>query len=518
MFFCMSVCPFFLIAQSGAPRTGPPGPPVRSISEFEPMEGVLIAYPGDFGVPFDLIAEMSTDVIVTTIVENSSDEAIVKSQYSSNNVILSNCRFIQAPVDTYYTRDYGPFIIADNLNEIAIVDMSVFYSPNDNSIPQTISDVLGVGYYYMDMVIQGGNYMTDGMGVAASTSLVFEDNPLLNEDAIRKLSADYLNITTWHIVEDPNSTHIDHIDCWGKFLSVDTILIREVSPSDPQYQDIEETAAYFGNETSSYGTPYNIVRIDTSNDEPYTNSLILNDKVFVPVTGSPNDDKAIRTYSTAMPGYRVFGIAANHNSWDASDAIHCRIKGIPDRNMIYIHHIPLSGTLTAASEYRIEADIISYAGEVIYTDDVRLYYKQDNGSFTDTIMRNTGGTTYSGTITRTTGTEIAYYISTTNAPGRTYTLPYIGEADPFRFTVAASAPTSTPIPSPTPYPGAERGDVNADGAVNIVDALLTAQFYVGLNPAGFDISRADADCDGNIGIVDALIIARYYIGLVTGFC
>jgi agmatine deiminase len=117
---------------------------------------VLIEYPGDFGIPYSLIAELSKDVIVTTIVRNASDESLVRSQYSSNNVVLSNCQFVQAPVDAYYTRDYGPFYIADNLNKIAIVDISIFYSPNDNAIPAKMSEVLGVDYYYMDMVIQGG--------------------------------------------------------------------------------------------------------------------------------------------------------------------------------------------------------------------------------------------------------------------------------------------------------------------------------------------------------------------------
>jgi hypothetical protein len=46
---------------------------------------------------------------------------------------------------------------------------------------------------------------------------------------------------------------------------------------------------------------------------------------------------------------------------------------------------------------------------------------------------------------------------------------------------------------------------------------MTAQYYVGLNPAGFIARNADVDCDGNITIVDALLIAQYYVGLVSSF-
>lgn len=59
------------------------------------------------------------------------------------------------------------------------------------------------------------------------------------------------------------------------------------------------------------------------------------------------------------------------------------------------------------------------------------------------------------------------------------------------------------------------GDVNSDGSCDIVDALLVAQYYVGLNPQNFDPSRADTDCDDDRDIVDALLIAQYYVGLVS---
>lgn len=60
----------------------------------------------------------------------------------------------------------------------------------------------------------------------------------------------------------------------------------------------------------------------------------------------------------------------------------------------------------------------------------------------------------------------------------------------------------------------ELGDVNNSGDVNIVDALLIAQHYVGLDPAGFISSVADVDCSGSINIVDALLVAQYYVGLI----
>jgi hypothetical protein len=87
-------------------------------------------------------------------------------------------------------------------------------------------------------------------------------------------------------------------------------------------------------------------------------------------------------------------------------------------------------------------------------------------------------------------------------------------------------PTSTPVDTPTPTPAgtpeptqaSSPGDVNNSGSIDIVDALLVAQYYVGLNPSNFDVGKADANCNGTIDIVDALLIAQYYVGLVSELC
>ena len=62
------------------------------------------------------------------------------------------------------------------------------------------------------------------------------------------------------------------------------------------------------------------------------------------------------------------------------------------------------------------------------------------------------------------------------------------------------------------------GDVNLDQNTDIVDALLVAQYYVGLNPSVFSPNAADVNYNGSIDIVDALLIAQYSVGLISGFC
>ena len=46
---------------------------VRNPGEWEPSEGVIIRWP--LGIPVDLIAEMSEDIVVTTIVETTAEQS-----------------------------------------------------------------------------------------------------------------------------------------------------------------------------------------------------------------------------------------------------------------------------------------------------------------------------------------------------------------------------------------------------------------------------------------------------------
>lgn len=74
-----------------------------------------------------------------------------------------------------------------------------------------------------------------------------------------------------------------------------------------------------------------------------------------------------------------------------------------------------------------------------------------------------------------------------------------------------------------------RGDVNCDDQVNIVDALVIAQFDVNIRSDGgacplampateLNPARGDFNFDGRVNIVDALVIARCDAGILSELC
>ena len=56
--------------------------------------------------------------------------------------------------------------------------------------------------------------MTDGLGTASSSDLVYSENDETDQQ-INDLMESYYGIDTYHVLPDPNNTYIDHIDCWG---------------------------------------------------------------------------------------------------------------------------------------------------------------------------------------------------------------------------------------------------------------------------------------------------------------
>jgi agmatine deiminase len=416
--------------------TDPPAAPVRMVAEFEEMQSVLIRYP--FGIPISLIVEMSQDCKVKTIVANTSEQELVLSQYQAAGVNIANCEWLIAPTDRYWTRDYGPWFVVDSNYEVGICDFPYNRPrPNDDNIPVVLAQQMGIPLYGMDVIHTGGNWMCDGLGKAASTELVWTENPTKTHQEIDTLVNDYLGVRRYYVLPDPLGEYIEHIDCWGKFLDVDKVLIGQVPESDPRYADFEYVANYFAMQTSSWGDHYQVYRVYTPGDypyTPYTNSLILNKKVFVPLTGSEWDDEALQAYVEAMPGYEVFGIL--DGSWVNTDALHCRAIGIADVGMLYVNHMPLLGNKTFRYEWDLTADIVPYSGMGVVYDSTLCYYKINDGNFQTVPLQHTNGYHYEAVLPFITpGSQVSYYLHTADYSGRKKNHPYIGAPDPHVFTV-----------------------------------------------------------------------------------
>lgn len=442
--------------------TDPPENP-RSIAEFEPNQGVIVAYPQSmgFGIPNSLIAELSEDDTVYLICA-SNNQSSLSNTLQSNGVNMNHVKFVNHSIDSYWCRDYSPWFIEYGDKQVGMIDY--VYNrprPNDDEITNFFGTYFGKQVFGMQVVHTGGNYMTDGLGVAASCSASLDvendEEYGYTQAQLDTIFKHYLGLTNYMHLDDPLNDYIAHIDCWGKFIDVDKVVITRVPTSNSQYAAYEAMADYWANQTSSYGNKYKVYRTYSPNRQPYSNSLILNGKVYLafPNNDATNNANAKAVYEEAMPGYEVIGFTPRSNApWEGTDALHCRTHEVPRFDMLRIAHYPILDTVEYAETYTITASIYTLGNGGAITN-AEVFFKIDDGEYTSAAMTNVSDDEYSFTFEGLLhGQTISYYIKATTEYGQVQTHPFIGEPDPHVFVIEDG---DDPIDPPTSIASTDDG-------------------------------------------------------------
>ena len=464
----------------------------RFVAEFEPMQGVMIRYP--LGIPVSLVKSLAENCQVYCIV-TQSQQSSARSSFSNAGVNMNRVTFVNATTDSYWVRDYGPWYIFAGKTPAIVDNVYNRPRPNDDAIPSAFATFLDIPLYSMNLTHTGGNMMEDGRGHGVSDELVVTENNN-NETNVRQKMLDYLGIDNYHITIDPQGEYIAHVDCWGKYLAPDKILIAKLPQSNSRYQYYEEVANYFATTNCCWGYPYKVYRVEEPGGNtlaPYTNSLILNKCVYVPLgSNSTYNERALQVYREAMPGYEVIGVSNTSYStgWQNTDALHCRTRGVMDFNMLFVdHRNVLHGTQECGDSIAVTSKFIAYSGKALKEDSLLVYYSIDNGPYQVAHMTATGNPDeYVGYIKGYhQASEVDYYVFGADESGHRYQQPVFGELDPHHFTVNISFIL---------------GDVNEDGTVSIADVTALIDYLLGATVSPFNTSAADVNRDGEIKVAD----------------
>ncbi|NQS97919.1 MAG: agmatine deiminase family protein [candidate division Zixibacteria bacterium] len=417
----------FIIVKSVTAQ--PPPQPVVNPAEFEPMSGVIVAFPPP--VPMSLVAEISEDAIVMSVVPDVSTMQSAINAYGNSGVNLNNCTFLICPASANLARDNGPWYIFDGLGFQGIADNIHNQGTPVDSLPWYIGDSLNIPVYQTNLVIQGGNWMSDGMGCAMSSGMVYTQNPNLTQSQIHDIVQRYLGIENYMVFDDCGGYGNAHIDTWGKFIDPGKVIIKRYNPPAPE---LEALAHYISTLKSSYGRPYEVIRIEYDYTTSYTNSLFMNNKVLVPTNnGHPLDSLALRTYQEAMPGYEVLGFGPG---WGPGNALHCRTMGITDRYMLRITHIPIFDQENFGQDFPVQAAVHAYSNTPLLAGMPQVYWKVEGGNYNILTMTHTAGDSFLAVIpSQPDNTDIYYYIHAEDDSSRSENHPYIGTGNPHHFYV-----------------------------------------------------------------------------------
>ena len=326
--------------------TDPPDSIVYTPAEFDSVTGVIFAWEAYPTLLTDLIKEVAEDDTAWVVVDNTSEQNSVSNTLSNANVNMDRVVFQVIETNSVWIRDYGPWWIIEPENSLAIIDL-VYNRPRplDDTYPESAAGYFDINYYGLGLIEAGGNMLLDGQGSVIVSNVIFDGSqgfdPTLTQDQLEQYFLDYFGvhkvIVTPHLINDGTG----HIDMFVKLINDSTIIVGEYenqSAGYPGNYDIcNQVASQLANETNGAGRPFNIVRMPMpqyNNGITYTyiNSLIVNNKVLVPIYGLStefaNDDSVLALYETIMPGVEAVGFDCNQII-PANGAIHCIAMKVP---------------------------------------------------------------------------------------------------------------------------------------------------------------------------------------------
>jgi len=316
----------------------------------------------------------------------------------------------------------------------------------DDQVNAALAAFFGAPLHALPRFCTGGNIMTDGQGTAFSTRQMADENASFGDEAsFLSLAEGYLCITRYFVLDNPEIHGIQHIDCYAKLLDEETVLVKRVSPSHGEYACVEALADAFAGATGCYGRPYRVHRVDcgayNSYGVPaaYTNSLILNGKVLVPLFGISTDAAALAAYEAAMPGYEVIGFP--WGSWYYYDALHCRAMGIHDRHMLRMTHRRMDETVPWASSHEMRVFIDDRRGAGLVEGGSFLRWRlQGETEWNDVPLAPTADPdTFAAAVPEVPGGAVVeYWLEASDSSGRVERLPRTAPLGWYAFEVEIS--------------------------------------------------------------------------------
>lgn len=138
-----------------------------------------------------------------------------------------------------------------------------------------------------------------------------------------------------------------------------------------------------------------------------------------------------------------------------------------------------------------------------YGDTVDLVYDEQNNNVISIAKTGTTITETQYTETAMTTTEV----TTTTTPETTTTTTEVTTTPEETTTTTEDTTATTPETTTTVEQDGEKGDINGDGKVNIMDLYSLAQHITGIGGIGKDVNG-----DGKVNIADLIEVAKIIVG------
>jgi agmatine deiminase len=438
--------------------TTPPSSPVRTIGEWEELQGLTITWTSYTTMLREIVRNAKTETRVYIIVGSTTEKNNAIASLASGGVDTVNVTFVIRGYNSVWSRDYGMWSVYTN-DVDSLLSVDWIYNrprPKDDTCHYALAALLNTPLYKTstapwDLVNTGGNFMTDGFGTAFASKLILTDNTLAagygvdhTEAEIDTIMKHFMGINRYIKMNTLPYDGIHHIDMHMKLLDEETLLVGQYPTGVSDGPQIEANLQYILNNFNSvYGTPYKVIRIPMPADGgqypnnggdylTYTNSSFINKTIIVPIYNISTDAAALQAYRDALPGYNVVGINST-SSIPASGALHCITKEIGTADPLLISHRGLRDTCNTTSPFTVDALLQHRSGIQWAT----LYFRTDTTQpYQSVSMSYTGNNHWAGDIpAQVNGTTVYYYVKGHANSGKEQVRPMPAPAGYWHFQV-----------------------------------------------------------------------------------
>jgi len=333
------------------PRTPPTGLEVVNPAEFCRADAMIISWTSWHAQELlDMCLAVAVDDRVLCCVYGSSEQSQAYSQMNAYGVNMANVDFLQTADGSVWIRDYGPFCAYED-GQLVISDFYYGLGGAVDAIPIAIAQSEGLPWYRSNLVHHGGNHITDGNGMGFFSSNLTDHNSGWSFAQIEQEMEDYLGLESLVVFGRMEGDMTGHCDMFVKLLSDTLFIVGEYEhPGDAVGQDaafLDDLAATLdglqnldGRDFEVRRVPMNPINAFYTYNRTYTNSLILNDKVLVPIYDTEYDAPALQVHAECMPDHEIIGINCE-DLIQYLGAIHCVSNTLHDANPLIILHEPL---------------------------------------------------------------------------------------------------------------------------------------------------------------------------------
>lgn len=312
-------------------------PVFRMLPEWAPQAAVMLAWPHAATDWAPWLAAIQSDYValasaiaqeVPPLILCPDEPHVAEVRAQLGERCAHAPRFVVAPYNDTWCRDYGPITVSDGTIGLQLLDFQFhgwgdkYDAGLDNDINRQLAPLWQVPLRTVTWELEGGSIETDGHGTLLTTTHCLLDsnrNVDHERDEVERTVLGELGLerALWlsegALLGDDTDSHIDNL---VRFCDAETLAYASCSRSDdPHFEPLRAMAEQVRALRRLDGSPYRLQPVELPAPQfdeagkrlpgSYVNFLILNGSVLVPVFGCAQDAQALNALRGCFPDKRL---------------------------------------------------------------------------------------------------------------------------------------------------------------------------------------------------------------------